>query len=265
MTRRLLAALVTIPLLAGCGADAATPPPPADPPADGPVGDYVSDGLPDPFDDGDVLRVTFGDGEIRFQATCNTMSGLAEWDDGVLRVSHVGGTEMGCSGAGHEQDEWLIEFFTSSPSVTVDGTDVRLKTGDAKIWLVPADEVDPDPGPDAALEGTRWGLTGIEEADGDDVGIMIVRKRFGSTLRIRDGRLVAYTGCNTMGGKVVIRDEWLRVKRPSTTLVGCHGVRAGIEQAIHDVIRAGAKVQWSVNGQGLRLTRRDTSLLFRAR
>ncbi|MGZ5401128.1 MAG: META domain-containing protein, partial [Nocardioides sp.] len=147
---RLLALLAALLLLAACGSDTAAPPlaTPATGPAEEPAGDYVADGLPSPFEDGDTLRVTVRDGEISFHATCNTMSGRVAWEDGELRISNLGGTEMGCQGAGLEQDEWLVDFFSSSPDVTVDGTDVRLASGDDEIWLVPAHEVDADPGPD---------------------------------------------------------------------------------------------------------------------
>lgn len=263
MTRRLLTALAALPLLVACGAETASPTPPALDDSEEPSGDYVADDLPDPFDEGDSLRVTFREGEISFQATCNTMSGQAEWDDGVLRVSNVGGTEMGCPGAGFEQDEWLVDFFTSSPELTVDGTDVRLATDDAEIWLVPADEVAPD-GPDVALEGTRWELTGIEETDGDSIGMMGVPQRLGAYLMISGGELTFDTGCNSGGGDVTVRGDQLELRGVGITLVGCNGISGEVESGQLPVLMAGT-VGWSIHGQELRLTRGGNSLLYTAR
>ncbi len=165
-------------LLAACGTDSAGSSRGGRAPTEGPAaGDYVADGLPAPFEAGDTLRVTLGDGEISFQATCNTTSGLIDWDDGVLRASSLGSTEMGCPGPGSEQDEWLVDFFTASPAFQVDGMDVRLATDADEIWLVPADEVDPGLNPDTALQGTYWRLTGIEQTDGDSIGMMVVPRR----------------------------------------------------------------------------------------
>ena len=261
---RLLAVLAALPLLAACGADAAAPPRGAPAPAGGPaVGDYVADGLPAPFEEGDALRVTFRDGEISFQATCNTMSGRAAWDDGVLVVSNLGGTEMGCMGAGFDQDEWLVDFFTSSPDVLVDGTDVRLATDDDEIWLVPADELAPDPGPDTALEGTDWRLTGVEEADGDSVGMLGVPGRLGAHLTIRGRELTFGTGCNSGGGTVTVHGDRLTLRGVGITLKGCHGIRGEIEGAQLPVLMA-TRLDWSITGQDLRLTRGGTSLLYRA-
>lgn len=260
MTRRLLAALVVLPL-ASCGSEAATST--STPADDGPSGDYRAEKLPEPFEEGDSLRVTFGDGEISFQATCNTMSGLASWEDDVLRVSQVGGTEMGCPGAGREQDEWLIEFFTSSPDVQVDGTDMRLASDVGEIWLVPADEVGPDPDPDAALEGTHWELTGIEETDGDSVGMLVVPRRLDVNLTINRRELSFRTGCNAGGGSVTVVDDRLRLRRVAVELVGCSGIRRQVESAQLPVLMA-QWVDWSIGGRELRLTRGDTTLLYRA-
>ena len=256
-----LALLAALPLLAACGTGTETPPQGTPAPADGPVGDYVAEALPAPFVDGDTLRVTFRDGEISFQATCNTMSGLADWDDGVLRVSSVGGTEMGCPGAGFEQDEWLVDFFTSSPDLTVDGNDVRLANDDDEIWLVPADEV--PPGPAAALEGTDWRLTGIEETDGDSIGMTGVPRRLGARLEIDGDRIVFDTGCNGGGGHVSVRDDRLRLRRVAIELRGCPGLRQQLEGAQVPVLMA-KRVDWSIDGRELRLTRGSTSLLYRA-
>jgi len=263
MTRR-LTFLAALPLLASCGADTAAPPQGTPAPADAPVGNYVADGLPAPFEDGDSLRATFRDGEISFQATCNTMSGRAEWDDGVLRVSNVGGTEMGCPGTGFEQDEWLVEFFTSSPEFLIDGTDVRLSADDDEIWLVPADEVAPDPGPDAALEGTDWRLTGIEETDGDSIGMMVVPRRLKARLEIDGGQMLFFAGCNAGGGGVKVLDDRLRLRRVAIELTACLDIRQQVESAQLPVLMA-KWVDWSIGGRELRLTRGVTTLIYRAR
>lgn len=257
-----LVLLAAVTLLAACGAESSASP--RGVPADGPaVGDYVADGLPAPFEEGDTLRVTFRDGEISFRATCNTTSVLIDWDDGVLRTSNLGGTEIGCPGSGSEQDEWLVDFFTSTPAFQVDGTDVRLATDDDEMWLVPADEVDPDPDPDAALEGTDWRLTGIEQTDGDSIGMMGVSRRLDANLAIRGGDLTFGTGCNTAGGNVRVQGDQLKLSGVTITLIGCLGTRGEVESAQVPVLMA-KQVSWSIDGRELRLTRGDTTLLYRA-
>ena len=259
------ATLALLPLLAGCGAQGA--PQPAD---DGSgddtalSGEYVADGLPAPFSEGDVLRVGFGDGEVSFSATCNQMSGTAGWGSGTLDVSSVGGTEMGCPGDGFAQDEWLVDFFTSRPAVTVDGTDVRLASGRTEIWLVPADELAPGgTGPDVALEGAHWRLTGIEEADGDSVGILVVPNKVEAWVEIDSGQVRFRAGCNAGGGPAEVVDDRLELGEVAIELVGCQGVEAEIERLSVPVLMADS-VRWSVTGDELRLTRGDTTLVYGA-
>ena len=254
MTPRPLVALVAVSLLASCGSAPAAPGV-----NETPSGDFVSDGLPGPFDEGDVLRVTFREGDISFQATCNSMFGSADLEDDVLVVSSVGGTEMGCPGAGHEQDEWLVDFFTSSPALTVDGSHVRLATDDAEISLVPADEADPGPG--TALVGTRWRLTGVEETDGDSVGMIVVPRRLGAGLEIDGDRIAFETGCNDAGGGVEVQGDRLRLREVAITLKGCTGIRREIESAQVPLVMA-KRLRWAITGEQLRLTRGDTSLLY---
>lgn len=263
MIRRALCALAPTLLLvtAGCGSTTSTPPHAHDRATGEVRGDYVSDGLPDPFGDGDALRVTFRDGNISFSATCNTMSGSAERQGGTLSVSRLAGTEMGCPGRGAQQDQWLVDFFTSGPDISVDGTDVRLAADGDEIWLVPTDEVAPEPGAAAPLPGTTWRLTGIESRDGDSAGVMVVDP-YRATLRIHDGAVEFDTTCNDAGGKVEVVGDRLRLRRIMTTLMACPDARGEIEREVSRVLRP-AWIDWSISGEELRLTRGHRTLIYR--
>ena len=262
----LLAGLVLVPVLVGCGSETAAPPA-----ADGPsgssspagiTGEYVADALPPPFDSGDVLRLTFGDGRIDFSVGCNGFGGDATWEGGTLQVGGLSATEMGCEGDGNAEEEWLADFLSSSPSVSVDGTDVRLADDGSEIWLVPADEVAPEPGPDFDLVGTRWRLVGIEETDGDSASMTVVDPHR-ALLTIDDGAISFDTTCNTGGGSVKVVGERLRVRNVFATLIGCLDARGEIEQRVMRVLGR-TWVDWSITGEELRLTAGRTSLVYRA-
>ncbi len=124
-------------LLLGCGEVTADEPP--SPGADSGIdGEYVGDGPVRLFPDGSApIRLTLRDGEISFTASCNHFSGQATWDDGVLRTSALGGTEMGCPGARQAQDEWMVDFFGSSPELELDGTDLAIRSGKARCGSCP--------------------------------------------------------------------------------------------------------------------------------
>ena len=133
MIRRIASLALMLSLAAACGSDTATPADDGSEPDRRTGTDYVSNGLPAPFVEGDVLRLTLGEDMISFQATCNIFSGNVEREGDVLHVSNLGGTEMGCPGAGQKQDQWLVDFFSAGPTTTMDGTDLALRNGDVEI------------------------------------------------------------------------------------------------------------------------------------
>jgi heat shock protein HslJ len=261
MIGRIAGLALILALAAACGSDTATPGD-ADPKPDQRVGgDYVSDALPAPFGDGDVLRLTLADGTISFQATCNIMSGNAMWDDGVLSVTNVGGTEMGCPGAGFEQDEWLVDFFTSEPAVRRDGDDVSITRGVDEIWFVPAGEGGSGAGPDVTLDGTVWTLTGIEETDGDSVGIMGIPPSVDAGVTIEGTRMQVRTGCNGGSTDVTVLDDQLELGPLALTKMACMGAAGEVERGVLQVLD-GSVLEWSISGTQLRLANGDHALVY---
>ena len=143
--------VVPLLLLGGCGDRAGVTSADDDgggdaPPSTGPgIGQYVAADLPPPYAAGDELRLTIRPGELSAQATCNTFSGRADWSGGVLDLRNLAGTEMGCPGDGHAQDEWLVDFLTSSPAVELVEGGVVLTGEDDAIKLVATLELPPGP------------------------------------------------------------------------------------------------------------------------
>jgi len=248
-------------LLVGCGeVTDATGDPPAGGADEGIDGGYVSDGVPNPpFSDGSgPIRLTLRAGKISFTASCNHFSGQATWDGGVLRTSALGGTEMGCPGVRQAQDEWMVKFFGSSPTLELDGTDLAVRSDDAQVWFVPADEVASDePGDAGDLVGTEWRLTHIEERDGDVAGMMVVPRQVTATIRFEDGKATFDTGCNSGGGRADIADDTINFGELAQTVVGCNGAQGEVERGVTRVLQGKSTVSWSISGDQLRLVTRD--------
>ena len=266
MIGRLLIAGVAVLVLGACG-DSTRDAGSADAvPASPAPGDYAATGLPGPFEEGDTLRMTLPEGEISAEATCNILGGNADWADGVLAVTDLGGTEMGCPGDGHAQDEWLVDFLTASPTYDVSADSVTLTRGEDRIRLVPLDQGGtPDGSADSPLTGTRWRLTGIEETDGDAVSLMAVPSRVRSTLQIEGRSITLDPGCNSGGGRVKVRDDQLRLRNVALTVMGCLDLRGEIEERVSRVLLRRGWIDWSITDKELRLSRGDISLLYRAR
>jgi heat shock protein HslJ len=228
-------------------------------PADPVGGEYVGDGPVRLFPDGsEPIRLTLRGGEISFTAGCNHFSGRATWHDGVLRTSELGGTEMGCLGSGQEQDEWMIDFFGSSPTLELDGTDVAVRSEADTVWFVPADEVSSDaPGDAADLVGTQWQLTGIGERDGDSIGMMVIPDDVVATIRFEDKKMEFEDGCNAGGGSARVSTDAITFGRMATTLKYCPGAAGEVERGVSRVLQGKSTVSWSIAGDELRLVTRD--------
>lgn len=221
-------------------------------------GEYVSDGAPSPpFGDGsEPIRLTLEDGKIGFTSGCNHFGGDATWDDGVLRTSALGGTEMGCPGPRQAQDEWMIEFFGSEPTVELDGTDLRLSSGDVEVRFVPFSETqDGEKGDVDDLVGTDWTLTSVAEYDGDDGSVSSVPEGVEAVLRLEDDEVLFTTGCNTGSGPAVIEGDTIRFGDSVITLKGCSGASGTLESSVLEVLQG--TVTWSITGDELRLRSAD--------
>lgn len=228
-------------------------------PADPVGGEYVGDGPVRLFPDGsEPIRLTLRKGEISFTAGCNQFSGQASWEDGVLRTSGLGGTEMGCPGARQKQDEWMVHFFGSSPRLELDGTDLAVRSDRERVWFVQADEMPSEEAGDAGgLIGNRWRLTGIGERDGDSIGMMVVPADVVATIRFDEGEVSYDTGCNAGGGAAGVAGETINFGDLEQTLVLCDGAQAEVERGVSRVLRAKSTVSWTISGDELRLVTRD--------
>ena len=85
---------------------------------------------------GTVIRLTFREGRIGASAGCNQIGGDYALDDGRLHVANLASTAMGCDPARHDQDEWLTAFLGAGPTVVLDGAELVLEAGSARIVLV---------------------------------------------------------------------------------------------------------------------------------
>ncbi len=80
-----------------------------------------------PLVTGTQVTLSFEDDRISAEAGCNTMNAPATWTDGTLSVEGpMAMTRMACERGLQAQDEWLAEFLTSGPQVSIDGDTLIL-------------------------------------------------------------------------------------------------------------------------------------------
>ena len=111
--------------------------------------------------EGTRIQLSFRGDEIGASAGCNSMGGTYEIDDGVLLVGSMFMTEMGCEPPRHDQDMFVADFLTASPTFELSGDTLTLSTSDVVMELLDRDVADPD----EPIVGTRWTTTGFIQGD----------------------------------------------------------------------------------------------------
>jgi heat shock protein HslJ len=139
---------------------------------------------------GTRVQLSFADDRLSASAGCNQFSGGYTVDGGTLRVSGLGGREMGCDPERAAQDEWLVDFLTSAPSIAVAGARLDLETAESAVRLHEA--------VDLPLTGTTWRLDGL--VTGDAVSSLPE----GATATIRVEGSGAQPGATPAGGPAVL-------------------------------------------------------------
>jgi heat shock protein HslJ len=214
---------------------------------------------------GTEIRLSFEDGTVGAHAGCNSMSGPATWDDGVLVVPADGlaQTLIGCPDDLAAQDEWLVGLLTSRPAIALSDDGV-LTVGDDSSGLTMQERAD------AALVGSDWVLDGLVTADAvssvptgaRDPGLRLEEAEEGMRLAVR-------TGCNSGSGSVtVLADDdpasgTLEVGPLATTRMACDEAATSVETHVLAVLDG--TVTYAVEGDSLTLTNGDLGLILRLR
>jgi heat shock protein HslJ len=222
--------------------------------------EFLSNGITDggaPFDlvPGTRVRLTFNDGNLSAQAGCNIIGGTYRVDGGRLVFEGGSMTEMACDQGRDGQDQWLIAFLGSKPSVTLAGTDLTLDNGRVIMRLVDRTIAEPD----LDIVGPTWTVTSI--IDGDLASS--VPAGVSATLVFgNEGSVDVNAGCNHGRGSWTADGSGIAFRDVFLTKMACDGPAGALETAVLAVINQGS-VQASIRanvltlqagGHGLQLT-----------
>ena len=82
------------------------------------------------------LRLTFGDPDrISANAGCNTLMGTADISAHTVRTGPLASTRMACAGDQAGADDWVGTLLQATPSWSLDGQTLTLRTGDRTVTL----------------------------------------------------------------------------------------------------------------------------------
>jgi heat shock protein HslJ len=210
------------------------------------IGDQVTqDDEPYPLVKGSQIRLTFDEDTIGASAGCNTLGGDASWADGTLVVDTLAGTEMGCDQALMDQDTWLADLLTSTPTLLLADDTLTLTSGGTVVVLSDEEVVVPD----ASLTGTAWVLDSIITGD----AASSVPEGVQSTLQLKpSGLAFAELGCNTGRGGYQVDGSTITFEPMATTRMACEETAMSVEDAVLAVLQG--DVGFSIDGESLVLT-----------
>jgi heat shock protein HslJ len=198
--------------------------------------------------DGTVIRLEFVDDEVRAHAGCNHLFGTIESTaGGTLSVGQMGGTEMGCDTARHDQDRWLMALLVSEPGWDLDGDVLVLTSGPTTVTFLDRRVADPD----RALEGTRWVVDTIIQGD----AAMSVPGDRPAELILEGGRVDGFTGCNELSGSYRIDDGSIHFESFVQTDASCDPEIMVLEDAV--VALGGTTAEYDVMATRLTLVGPD--------
>jgi heat shock protein HslJ len=245
MIPRTALALLTISAiaLAACGSDDDTSG--SAPTADDLAGQAFESTDVEGYDlvEGSTIELGFETDALGARAGCNSLSGGYTISDGTLEVGAMASTMMACEDALMAQDQWLSEFLTSSPEITLDGDTLTLAGSDSTITLA---TVQP-----AQLEGTTWIVSGT--VANEAVTSSLVDSE--ASLTITDGEAQIDTGCNTGSSTVEVTDTTITFGPIALTLMACDEELTRLEASV--VLALDGEVTYEINGDTLTI-RKDT-------
>lgn len=218
----------------------------------------TEDGEPRPLVDGTRIQIRFDEGNIGASAGCNSMGGTYSISDGVLEVTDMAMTEMGCDAPRHDQDQFVVDLLTNSPTITLDGDDLVLATTDVTLTLLDRNVADPD----VSMIGTDWEITGfIDGSAASNFAIDVP----GTVTFADDSTMRGHDGCGEFSGSVEVSDgstggpvegdgevQFGPIDRVKTT--GC--ADAAYATAVHRTFETG-DASFTIEGRNMTMLNRD--------
>lgn len=197
------------------------------------------------------ITLSFSDGDLRFNAGCNSHAGAYSLCDGKVCMSELSSTEIGCDAALHAQDEWLADFFTSTPSINYAPPRLTITGDGATLEFLDREEADPD----RSLEGRLWTIDTF--IDGDAASNFPLMNT--PTIRFEsDGTFVAFNTCNGMEGTYTVDDQQLTLADVISDERSCD-TDLTAQEHFSEVISPGT-VAFTIEARRLTLMRDDLGL-----
>jgi heat shock protein HslJ len=208
------------------------------------------DGAPVQLVEGTRIALEFTrDGQLVATAGCNSLSHKVSITEDRLDTTGGGATEIGCDPLRHEQDTWLAEFLTSSPTWRLDGDYLTLTAGGTELELLDREVADPD----RPLSGTRWIVDTI--VTGQAASSLVAGTEGSAWLLIDGDSFTASSGCRDLSGRVSVGVGRLEFMDTAQTGRACPPELVEVDEAVRAVLAG--PVEFAIEAARLRLDHPD--------
>lgn len=212
-------------------------------------------GAPRPLVAGTRIRLEFGPTDLGASAGCNHIGGTYRIDGNRLVFDGAGMTEMGCDPERHAQDDWLVEFLGSRPTVRLVVNDLFLESGSTVVRLLDREVAEPD----LNIVGPTWTVESIITGD----AVASVPDGLAATLVFKaDGTVEVNPGCNRGSGTWKLEGGGIRISEIGLTKMACDGPAGALEASVLRVLDAGTLVA-SIDASSLTLQAGNDGLQLR--
>ena len=186
--------------------------------------------------------------EMSFNAGCNSFFGDYTVSEEVFELSGMSGTEMACDTSLMDQDNWLVTFFTSSPTINHDGDLLTFTGADATLIFQDSEVANPD----MQLTDVPWEIdTYIDGEFATSYNINTIPNFYFAS----DGTFTLNSGCNGSSGTYSDSNGTLAITIDTMTDAICGGDLDTVEGHIFQVFNGSPS--YEIDGDRITLTAGD--------
>jgi len=220
----------------------------------GPAGELTAV-LPDT-----TITLSFDEEGLLFgSAGCNNYNGSYELDGRSLTIGPLASTRMACLEDGvMEQESAFLAALQAAHSISLVEDKLTITYEGGELHFVPQEEPEALP-----LEGTEWRLETAVTFHDEVMSALPVPGNIDATLRLADGQLGGFNGCNSYGGEYTLENGELRITGDSLiqTLMACLD---DIPNQLESQMMTGLREMesYEIKGDRLTITYPDGELIF---
>jgi heat shock protein HslJ len=207
--------------------------------------------------EGTQVNVSFDDAGVSASAGCNSFGGPFDIQDGVLKMSMLESTVIGCAAPLAAQDDWLSAFLLAGPTLALTDPTLDMSTADVQVHLLDRKIAIPD----RPLVGTDWLGNGFSDgmvaSFGPGSGDVTVA--FGA-----DGNVAINTSCQTGTGAFTVNDATITFGALKYDGAACADATFDETSSQALLVLDGSPVTFKISETSLTVSHGQNALMFRA-